>query len=359
MFNSSTKQIETFTPATGWDMMKKLGIGITFALTTESRIWPWISEVTINYPTDSEICFGQPKIEEWHFKSAAMKGFDSYRMCVTWTPHMDENGIISKEWLDRIQQLTDWALNAGLNVVINTMHEEELYWLIRDRKYNAAKKHLTALWSQIAERFKDYPETLLFEIMNEPNLLEHYHGEGEWITVNGQISRELCNTVNKLNQDALDVIRNSGGNNDKRVIILCVPGASPQALPYMKIPENDRYVMFGVFGYDDRTSLEKDIIPPMQAWIDKGIAVVNKEDNSWSDMTHTKKHYDMLAGMRVPSFYFSSFYYSAIGDNDNEDIGFLDLTTGEWKNKTLLKIFFTSYGKKPGPDFKMDLTKSM
>jgi len=339
-----------FTPVTGLEMMDKLGLGITFALTTESRRWPWMPEPEGNKPMDSELCFGQPKIEERHFKAAAMKGFDSYRMCVTWTPHMDEHAVIGDEWLDRIQQLADWALGAGLNVVINTMHEEELYWLIRDGEYEAAKKHLTALWSQIAERFKEHPNTLIFEIMNEPNLLEHYQGAGEWITVNGQISRKLCETVNALNKDALDVIRQSGGNNDKRVVMFCVPGGSPLALPYMEVPKEDPHIMVGVFGYDDSNSLEEGILPPMRDWLAKGVAVVNKEDNCWSDVAHTKKHYELLAGMGVPSFYFSSFYFSAIGESGSKDIGFLDLTTGEWHNKPLLELFFAAYGKTPGSD---------
>ena len=339
-----------FAPITGWDMMEKLGLGITFANTTEARHWPgqepWVDLI------DMDLAWGQPRIEQWHFQSAALKGFDSYRMCVSWTPQMDENYVINKAWLDKIQQMVDWALDAGMNVLLNTHHEEELYWLIRDGEYEKAKTHLTALWKQVAERFKDYPETLLFEIMNEPNLLEHYGGPGEWITVNGEVSQELCDTVSKLNTDALETIRKSGGNNGKRVVVFCVPGAHTDALPYMEAPDNDPYIMLGTFGYDDFINETK--YPLVQAWLDKGVGFVNKEDqpgyaafNPIPDLLkYTKQHFGDLAGMGIPSFWFAS------GRTAPYDEGqLIDRTTGEWVNKPLLEAYFAAYGKTPGADY--------
>ena len=341
-----------FTPVTGWDMMEKLGLGYTFANTTEARSWPNDSW----FPDDTETCWGQPKIEERHLKAVAQKGFDSYRLCVSWTPHTDENHVINKIWLDRIQQLADWALDAGLNVVLNTHHEEELYWLIRDGEYEKAKTHLTAIWKQVAERFKDYPETLLFEIMNEPNLLEHYGGPGEWIYDDywrGTVSQKLCDTVNKLNLDALNTIRKSGGNNGKRVVMFCVPGAHPDALPYMEIPDNDPYIMLGTFGYDD--FINETTYPLIQAWLDKGIGFVNKEDAPGEaadrvipDLVgYTKQHFGDLAKMGVPSFWFTG----GASVSPYKETQLIDRTTGEWVNKPMLNAFFAAYGKTPGPDY--------
>lgn len=330
---------DTFTPVTGWDMMAKLGAGITFANTTEARTWPWVSEWKTD---DTETCWGQPKIEQWHFQSVALKGFDSYRMCVSWTPHMDENYKIEPAWMDRIQQIVDWALDAGLNVVLNTHHEEELYWLIRDGEYEKAKKHLNAIWSQLAERFKDYPESLIFELMNEPNLLEHYGGNGEWVTENGQISLELCETVNKLNFDALDTIRHSGGYNDKRVVVLCLPGAQALTILYMSIPD-DPYIMFGAFGYEPGF-FNNEIKALIQEMLDKGIGFVNKEDNVAADLTG---HYQRLSDMGVPSFWFTGS--SSIAD---EKDAIINRFTGEWTNAPFTEAILGAYGKTPGADLK-------
>lgn len=342
---------DTFTPVTGWDMMKKLGVGITFANTTEARYWPWTDATTVG----PEICWGQPLIEQWHLESAALKGFDSYRLCVSWTPHMDENYNIDPAWMNRIQEVVDWALDAGLNVVMNTHHEEELYWLIRDGEYDAAKKHLTALWTQVAERFKGYSEDLVFEIMNEPNLLEHYQGNGEWITENGQISQKLCDTVSKLNADALKVIRNSGGNNDKRVVMICLPGAHAVTIPYMDIPD-DPYIIVGAFGYEGGFFNDNEITPIIQKLLNSGIGFVNKEDNI---AANPKDHYKKLADMGVPSFYFTG------GAAKHEEGQLIDRVTGQWIDTPILDALLAAYGKTPGgnlqppaPAFPYDLKGS-
>ncbi|MCL1808040.1 MAG: cellulase family glycosylhydrolase [Oscillospiraceae bacterium] len=326
-----------FNPITGWDMMEKLGLGYTFANTTEARPWPdsnWFLD-------DTETCWGQPKIEEQHFQSVAQKGFDSYRLCVSWTPHMDTNYQISEVWMDRIQQLADWALDAGLNVVLNTHHEEELYWLIRDGEYEKAKTHLTALWKQVAERFKDYPETLVFEIMNEPMLKEYYDSpEDIWIhDADGQVNKVLRDTVNKLNKDALEVIRKSGGNNARRVVMLCVPGAHPDALPYMEVPDDDPYIMLSTFGYEG--FLNKGTLPLVIEWLNKGVGFVNKEDKVGAyeypaTVENMMLHFGRLAELGIPSFYFSV-------SNNADEGDFFIRHTGEWINQPLLDALFKAH----------------
>ncbi|MCL2030171.1 MAG: glycoside hydrolase family 5 protein [Oscillospiraceae bacterium] len=373
-----------FTPVTGWEMMEKLGAGITFANTTEARPWSWHTEPweewyaetgsTLGrdyprfderyYPTDTEGAWGQPKIEKWHIQAAAQKGFDSYRMCVTWGEHMDKDLKISKAWLDRIQEIADWCLEYGMNVLINSHHEEELYWYIRDGRYEDAKERLNAIWAQVAERFKDYPESLLFEIMNEPNLQECYDAgtlwpekSHNWISMpdangNWGVSQALCDTVNKLNFDALETIRKSGGYNDKRVVVFCVPGADPTALPYIEVP-NDPYIMLGTFGYDAFINEQK--MPYIQAWLDKGIGFVNKEDQpgeltrnpsaALNRVEYAKQHFGELAEMGVPSFYFTAGTGAPY-----REAQLIDRLTGEWIHKSLLETYLAAYGKTPGPD---------
>ncbi|MCL2019945.1 MAG: cellulase family glycosylhydrolase [Oscillospiraceae bacterium] len=342
LVSAMSASASTFTPVTGWDMTQRLGAGITFGNTTEARAWPWDTGWN---PQDTETCWGQPRIERRHLQAAADRGFDSYRLCVTWTPHIDAEGKISKQWSDRIKQLVDWSLDAGLNVIINTHHEEELYYMIRDGKYEDAKKHLSNIWTQVAEQFKNYPETLIFEIMNEPNIKDHYGADDDkWINdENGQVDRTLRETVNKLNADILSIIRASGGNNDRRVVMLCVPGAHPDALPYMSVPENDPYIVLGVFGYD--AFINDDTIPLIQAWLDKGVGVVNKEDapgsiarKRISDLeSYTKSHFGRLADMGVPSFWFT-------GSPSPHQL--FDRKTREWKNESLLNAYLAAYEKK-------------
>ncbi|MDR0324574.1 MAG: cellulase family glycosylhydrolase [Oscillospiraceae bacterium] len=348
-----------FTPITGWEMMEKLGVGYTFGNTTEARGWPEGHPIASN-PDDTETCWGQPLIEQWHFQSIAMKGFDSYRMCVSWEPHLDKDYNIDPAWLDRIQQLVDWALDAGLYVLLNTHHEQELYWRIKDGRYEEAKTLLTAIWSQVAERFKDYPETLLFEIMNEPMLLEYYQGPGHWLGSNAQETQALSDTVSKLNADALDVIRKSGGNNDRRVLMLCLPGAHADSIPYMETPD-DLYIVYGAFGGGGYFINDENLIY-IQNLLDNGIGFVNKESNlqnygeegtipSLSEaINSTSEHYGRFAKMGIPSFWFS---FCASREENPDDVmnSFLNRLTGEWINTQVLEALFAAYGKTLGPDY--------
>ncbi|MDR0273243.1 MAG: glycoside hydrolase family 5 protein [Clostridiales bacterium] len=327
---------EDFTPVTGWEMMERFGMGITFADTTEARVWPWETRNVENH----EDAWRQPRLRRWHFESAAARGFDSYRMCVSWTPRMDENHQIDPAFMDRIQEITDWALDAGFYVIMNTHHEEELYWLIRDNEFEAAEAHLNAIWTQVSERFANYSERVIFEILNEPNLKEFYHGDGPWIShTHRGVDRQLAETVNRLNDSALEVIRNSGGNNDRRVVVLGIPGGSPEAIPTLRIPD-DPYVMVGVFGYYG-TNITDETLRYMQNLINAGVGVFNKEDNTAFDiaahptfdaLTHTQRHYARLAEMGVPSFWFAG----CLSLYDFPEERFFNRVTGEWNESTIM-----------------------
>lgn len=362
-----TASASDFTPVTGWDMMERLGIGYTFANTTEARPWPRENRA-VNAQT-AENSWGQPRIQGRHFDSVAAMGFDSYRLCVTWTTHMDANFNIDPAWMNRVQQLVDYALDAGLYVILNTHHEEELYWLIRDGELDAAEEHLNALWTQIAARFADYSERLIFEILNEPNLLDYYGGPGDWVHRGGRVYRPLVDRVNHLNASALEVIRNSGGNNAQRVVIFGVPGAHPDALPYMQVPADDPYIMLGFFGYGSYGHNFDALTRTVQRVLDRGIAVVNKEDNTaanWGGLPltgslerRTLGQFSRWAQMGVPSIWFAScrstkygYAGSAVSDAQEAlDAAFFNRVTGEWDDNATLRAIFAAYEQQVAADF--------
>ena len=76
-------------------------------------------------------------------------------------------------------------------------------------------KYITRVWEQVSETFKDYDEKLVFEILNEPRLQDA--GEHEW-NYNSSCStcKDAMNSLNEFNQNALDTIRASGGNNSTK-----------------------------------------------------------------------------------------------------------------------------------------------
>lgn len=154
-------------------------------------------------------------------------GFRTIRIPVSWHNHVDENDQISKAWMDRVQEVVDWSLEEGLHVIINIHHDNEEGFLYPSyEQLERSKEYVRTIWEQIAERFAEYDERLVYETMNEPRHVETDH---EWqIDVNSETGKECIDCVNQLNQTAVDTIRaNKKGYNPSRYIM--TPGycASP------------------------------------------------------------------------------------------------------------------------------------
>jgi endoglucanase len=101
-------------------------------------------------------------------KNIAAMGFSHVRVPVRWEPEARSMNTppytIQESFFSRIQQVVDSALNNGLLVMLNMHHHDELY-----KDPEGQKDRFLSQWEQISEYFKDYPETLLFEILNEPH----------------------------------------------------------------------------------------------------------------------------------------------------------------------------------------------
>ena len=126
-----------------------------------------------------------------------------------------DNYIVSSIYLDRIEQVIEWSLNQGIVTIIDfhgsnlksefiyTFDSEETeYTDPTSAKRVADIQKFLAIWAQIANRFKDYSENLLFEVINEP----YFH-----------MSKS---DMDALNTDVLAVIRGSGGSNGTRNVII-------------------------------------------------------------------------------------------------------------------------------------------
>ncbi len=148
-------------------------------------------------------------------------GFRTVRIPVSWHNHVDGNYQITKQWMDRVQEIVDYAIDNDMYVILNVHHDNDDKHMYPDTAHYAqSKKYMTTVWSQIAERFKDYDNKLIFETMNEPRLIGHQNEW--WINPSNPDCIDAIKTINKLNQDVLDTIRSSGGNNGTRYV--AVPG---------------------------------------------------------------------------------------------------------------------------------------
>ncbi|WP_017687729.1 cellulase family glycosylhydrolase [Paenibacillus sp. PAMC 26794] len=160
-----------------------------------------------------ETSWGQPKVTQELILSAKAKGFDSIRIPMTaytrYTLGADGHYVIHSEWLAKYKQVVDWAVDADLYVMIN-LHHDSWTWLSNwdGNKASEEYKRYVDLWTQLANHFKNEPERVMFETMNEP------YFENDTGTITKQDKLDM------INQAAYDVIRSSGGNNATRMIVL-------------------------------------------------------------------------------------------------------------------------------------------
>ena len=109
-------------------------------------------------PDNTEICWGNPKAEKALFSLLKESGFNSVRIPVTWFQHLDADGRIEEDWLDRVNEVVDYVLDNGMFAILNTQHDDQ-DWLITDNEHEQnATSILVNLWQQIAQRFADYDE---------------------------------------------------------------------------------------------------------------------------------------------------------------------------------------------------------
>lgn len=160
-----------------------------------------------------ETLWGNPYATQELFNSLLEDGINAVRLPITWRDHIDDEGNIDKEWLDRVQQVVDYAYDIGMYVIINVHHDgggdpDFGAWICHAATdYETTLARYKNLWTQIAERFKNYDERLIFESMNEVGF--------ESIALNS--AYELLNT---LNQEFVTLIRNTGGNNPERHLLI-------------------------------------------------------------------------------------------------------------------------------------------
>ena len=105
-------------------------------------------------------------LEAGFFEEIKGAGFQSVRVPIRWATHLGPGPefAIDKAYFDRVDWAIDQALSRGLVAVINSHHDDELY-----KDPDKHQGRLEAIWRQIASRYKDRPEGLYFELLNEPN----------------------------------------------------------------------------------------------------------------------------------------------------------------------------------------------
>lgn len=191
---------------------------------------------------NGETSWGNPSIQEYYFDDFKAAGIDAVRLPVTWNKHTQEifPYKIDSAFLSRVEQVIDWGLARGLFIIINAHHEG---WLKNNNDCinnktecgfsSANQQRFDSIWNQIARRFKNKSDHLLFEILNEPEKM-------------------TLENLNSLNKRILGIIRNSGGKNASRNVVFAGTNWSSYAdLKAITVPSADhKYLIANFHCYD-------------------------------------------------------------------------------------------------------------
>lgn len=159
-------------------------------------------------------------LEESHVAAVAAAGFQTIRLPVKWSGHAADAPPFDIEpaFLARVDEVVGWALGRGLNVILDFHHYDEMA-----TDPGAHQARWLGIWRQLALHYRDAPQGLAFELLNEPS---QALGPDLW---------------NEMVSAALAVIRES--NPDRWVVIGPTDWNAIGALAALAWPDDPRIVL--------------------------------------------------------------------------------------------------------------------
>jgi len=160
-----------------------------------------------------------------HFKIIHDGGFDFVRVVLSSFRHMDANNQLDAQWLATLDWVVREAQAAGLTVILD---EHDFDMCSKDP--DACEPKLITFWQQIGERYKHAPNTVLFELMNEP------HAPLDAARWNAMLAK-LLPVVRATNPNRTLVIGPTQWNNSEQ-------------LPTLELPKTDRNILVTFHSYE-------------------------------------------------------------------------------------------------------------
>ncbi len=197
-----------------------MNLGINLGNTFESSFVDdktgWVGIAGKNTPESYETMWGAVPTTRECIEGMKEAGFDTVRIPVYWGNMMENDGKwrVNKDYLARVREVVDYAMDADLYVVVNMHHFDE--FVVRRYEAEEAAEIFRTVWTQVAKEFKKYDYRLVFEGYNE-------NMGGGRLDENGEVQdrslEDAYELTNLCNQAFVDAVRATGGNNSQRVLI--------------------------------------------------------------------------------------------------------------------------------------------
>lgn len=196
------------------EVVQEMGLGINLGNTMES-CGDWIN--SSGGVTAYETGWGSPVVTQPLIQGYADAGFGVLRVPVAWSNLMGENYTINPAYIARVKEIIGWAIDADMYVIMN-IHWDGGWFegFGKDDKRDECFEKYESIWTQLSKEFKDYGDKLMFESLNE---------EGGWDEIWNRYSHQgdkekSYGVLNDMNQRFVNIVRGSGGNNEKRHLLI-------------------------------------------------------------------------------------------------------------------------------------------
>ena len=376
-----------FTSISSVNFAKNLVIGWNLGNTLDAN-----NSKSNNSGLTEETSWGMPYTTQAMIKAVADAGFKTIRVPVSWHNHLIDttNYTIDSEWMARVKQIVDWAIEEDMYVILNIHHDNQVASTLATSDglhgfalsttstsvQTTSKKYLEKVWTQIATTFNDdYDAKLIFEVLNEPREIGT---DLEWNINDSATAKKYCDVITDYENTCIAAIRATGGNNEQRYIMVpgyAASGTSPIMLGAYTLPSDtaiDKLILSthayspynfamansdAVFGDDDKGSLTYTFNYLKTNYTDKGIGVVMGEASA-SNKDNTEER------IKWANYYFAKAKDAGISvvlwDNDvsdpdgheganknefnGEHHGWLNRKSGTWYFPSIIKAMMDTVG---------------
>jgi aryl-phospho-beta-D-glucosidase BglC (GH1 family) len=181
---------------------------------------------TMESPTEGS--WGNPPLKKQAFTDYKNAGLTAIRIPITWDAHVSKSlpYAIDSVWLNRVDSVVTWGLAQKLFIIINMHHES---W-IKKSYTDANKARFDSIWNQIATRFKDKSDSLIFEMINEPEPLSQ--------TNVNELNKKTLATIRKTNPTRIVLFSGHSWSNSDHLVSAAIPN------------DTDKYLMEYYHSYD-------------------------------------------------------------------------------------------------------------
>lgn len=210
--SAAAEEKDTMRDMTTAEVVQEMGLGINLGNTME------VSGMYLGSVQAYETGWGSPVITQAAIQGYADAGFGVLRVPVAWSNLMNVRTYeISPDYIARVKEIVGWAIDADMYVIMN-IHWDGGWFegFGKDDKRDKCFEKYESIWTQLSEAFKDYGDKLMFESLNEEGgwdeIWNRYSGEGD--------KEKSFGILNDMNQRFVNIVRGSGGNNEKRHLLI-------------------------------------------------------------------------------------------------------------------------------------------